>query len=76
MSPDLHPPLTGRLPVPSTDICTAPPNRQEKIWLVLWEAGIVIQIPIGVLFLYPSALIMHFNIKREGQSVFWSHVYA
>ena len=40
---------------------------------MLWEAGIVIQIPIGVLFLYPSALIMHFNIKREGQLVSGSY---
>ncbi|THH28035.1 hypothetical protein EUX98_g6147 [Antrodiella citrinella] len=39
-----------------------PVNNQERIWLVLWEAGIVIQVPIGVLIVYPSALIMHFNI--------------
>ncbi|KAI0072403.1 hypothetical protein K474DRAFT_1678701, partial [Panus rudis PR-1116 ss-1] len=40
------------------------PSRHEKehVWLVLWEAGIVIEIPVGVFLFYPSALFLHFNI--------------
>ncbi|KAI0080985.1 hypothetical protein K474DRAFT_1704272 [Panus rudis PR-1116 ss-1] len=43
------------------------PNRGERehIWLVLWEAGIVIEIPVGVFILYPSALFLHFNIDKR-----------
>ncbi|KAI1783757.1 hypothetical protein LXA43DRAFT_1102131 [Ganoderma leucocontextum] len=36
---------------------------EEKAWLVLWEAGVIIQLPIGVVFYYPSALFIHFNIN-------------
>ncbi|THH20863.1 hypothetical protein EUX98_g8503 [Antrodiella citrinella] len=43
----------------------APPGNKEKVWLVLWEAGVVIQVPMGVLLIYPSALILHFNVKIE-----------
>ncbi|PIL25541.1 hypothetical protein GSI_12379 [Ganoderma sinense ZZ0214-1] len=35
----------------------------EMAWLVLWEARLIIQLPIGVLFFYPSALFIHFNIN-------------
>ncbi|KAI0076225.1 hypothetical protein K474DRAFT_1708400 [Panus rudis PR-1116 ss-1] len=40
------------------------PNRHERehVWLVLWEAGIVIEIPVGVFLFYPSALFLHFNV--------------
>ncbi|KAL1738552.1 hypothetical protein HDZ31DRAFT_69876 [Schizophyllum fasciatum] len=37
-------------------------NHREKCWLVMWEAGIIIQIPPGVIVAYPSALFYHFNI--------------
>lgn len=46
---------------------TAPLDPVEKVWLVLWEAGLVIQIPLGVLFVYPSALLLHFNVRIEGR---------
>lgn len=29
----------------------------------------VIQVPIGVLVVYPSALLVHFNVRIEGQSI-------
>ena len=54
---------------------TVPKDRCEKVWLVLWEAGIIIQIPIGVLFIYPSALIMHFNVRLEGWFRFYCHLF-
>ncbi|THH26444.1 hypothetical protein EUX98_g7744 [Antrodiella citrinella] len=43
----------------------SPPGNKEKVWLVFWEAGIVIQVPIGVMLTYPSALMVHFNVKIE-----------
>lgn len=39
-----------------------PKDNKEKIWLVLWEAGVVVEIPTGVAIIYPSALILHFNV--------------
>ena len=38
-------------------------NSKEKAWLVLWEAGLIIEVPAGVLIFYPSALFTHFNIN-------------
>ncbi|KAM5541924.1 hypothetical protein V8D89_004234 [Ganoderma adspersum] len=35
----------------------------EKALLVIWEARLIIQLPIGVVFLYPSALFIHFNLN-------------
>lgn len=43
----------------------------EKAWLVLWEARLIIQLPIGVLFLYPSALFIHFNLNISGDYLFF-----
>ncbi|KAI0083089.1 hypothetical protein BDY19DRAFT_998859 [Irpex rosettiformis] len=37
-------------------------NSDEKIWLVFWEAGIIMEIPAGTLVFYPSALLLHFNV--------------
>ncbi|KAJ3925918.1 MAG: hypothetical protein NXY57DRAFT_1043707, partial [Lentinula lateritia] len=37
-------------------------NHHEKCWLVIWEAGIAIEIPPGVFVFYPSSLFLHFNI--------------
>jgi hypothetical protein len=34
----------------------------HKFWLVLWEAGVGMELPAGVWFIYPSALFTHFNI--------------
>jgi hypothetical protein len=38
-----------------------------KSWLVLWEAGLVIELPPWVIFIYPSALFLHFNIDVGGE---------
>ncbi|KAI0079205.1 hypothetical protein K474DRAFT_1705868 [Panus rudis PR-1116 ss-1] len=38
---------------------------KERVWLVLWEAGLVIEVPPGVVILYPSALFLHFNVDCE-----------
>ncbi|KAM5539835.1 hypothetical protein V8D89_006648, partial [Ganoderma adspersum] len=35
----------------------------EKALLVIWEARLIIQLPIGVVFLYPSTLFIHFNLN-------------
>ncbi|KAF9506037.1 hypothetical protein BS47DRAFT_1399871 [Hydnum rufescens UP504] len=37
----------------------------ETAWLVNFEAGIIIQLPTGIFLLYPSALIMHFNVNKN-----------
>ncbi|TFY82050.1 hypothetical protein EWM64_g1963 [Hericium alpestre] len=37
-------------------------NHTKKSWLVLWEAGIIIELPPWVLLVYPSSLFFHFNI--------------
>ncbi len=42
-------------------------NSRDKAWLALWEAGIVIELPIGVLFYYVSALFIHFNIDLASE---------
>ncbi|KAL1682149.1 hypothetical protein EV122DRAFT_204179, partial [Schizophyllum commune] len=41
----------------------------ERCWLVMWEAGLIIQIPPGVFIAYPSALFYHFNIDLAGSTV-------
>ncbi|KAJ7153714.1 hypothetical protein C8R46DRAFT_1042095 [Mycena filopes] len=40
-------------------------------WLVIWEAGVAIQLPPWVLALYPSALFYHFNIDIDDTNVSW-----
>lgn len=42
-------------------------DDDELCWLVIWEAGIIIQLPAGVLFGYPSAIFYHFNINLCGE---------
>ncbi|KAJ3860187.1 hypothetical protein EV359DRAFT_49625, partial [Lentinula novae-zelandiae] len=37
-------------------------DHQEKCWLVIWEAGIALELPPGVFLFYPSSLFLHFNI--------------
>ncbi|KAF9044589.1 hypothetical protein BDZ89DRAFT_1059069 [Hymenopellis radicata] len=37
-------------------------NHREKAWLVIWEAGICLELPPGVFLLYPSSLFYHFNV--------------
>ena len=43
-------------------------NHTMRSWLVIWEAGVVIELPPWVLLLYPSSLLYHFNIDVNGQS--------
>lgn len=43
-------------------------NHHEKCWLVIWEAGIAIEIPPGVFVFYPSSLFLHFNIDLSCKS--------
>ena len=59
-------PVFSYVSIDFATLLTAPEDRREKVWLVIWEAGLIVQIPISILFLYPSALIMHFNIRVEG----------
>ncbi|KAF8992458.1 hypothetical protein BDZ89DRAFT_1151085 [Hymenopellis radicata] len=40
-------------------------NHQEKAWLVIWEAGICVELPPGVFLLYPSSLFFHFNVDLK-----------
>ncbi|KAF9512964.1 hypothetical protein BS47DRAFT_1393708 [Hydnum rufescens UP504] len=42
----------------------------ETTWLVNFEASIIIQLPTGVFLLYPSALIMHFNVNKNSTSIY------
>ncbi|KAJ7453566.1 hypothetical protein B0H11DRAFT_2245200 [Mycena galericulata] len=37
-------------------------NHKQRTWLVVWEAGVTVELPPWVLALYPSALFYHFNI--------------
>ncbi|KAG1726937.1 hypothetical protein EDB19DRAFT_1914433 [Suillus lakei] len=37
-------------------------NSKERSWLVIWEAGLVIEMPAGVFVMYPSSLFFHFNV--------------
>ncbi|KAI0691741.1 hypothetical protein C8Q76DRAFT_698506 [Earliella scabrosa] len=43
--------------------------HKEKAWLVLWEAGLVIELRPGCLLFYPSSLFTHFNVNIEDCSV-------
>jgi hypothetical protein len=43
-------------------------NHTLRSWLVIWEAGVVIELPPWVLLLYPSSLLYHFNIDIHGRS--------
>ncbi|KAK1217050.1 hypothetical protein PQX77_020324 [Marasmius sp. AFHP31] len=37
-------------------------NHREKCWIVIWEAGIALELPMGIFVLYPSSLFLHFNV--------------
>lgn len=41
-------------------------NSKERTWLVIWELGVVIELPAGVFALFPSSLLHHFNIDVHG----------
>ncbi|KAF9016483.1 hypothetical protein BDZ89DRAFT_1141424 [Hymenopellis radicata] len=40
-------------------------NHREMVWLVIWEAGICVELPPGVFLLYPSSLFFHFNVDLK-----------
>ena len=42
-------------------------NHTVHSWLVIWEAGVIIQLPPWVVFIYPSSLFYHFNIDINGE---------
>lgn len=42
-------------------------NSRFRSWLVIWEAGVIIQLPPWVIFVYPSSLFYHFNIDIHGE---------
>ncbi|KAI4521716.1 hypothetical protein K525DRAFT_269594 [Schizophyllum commune Loenen D] len=37
-------------------------NHRERCWLVIWEAGLIIELPPGVMLAYPSSLFFHWNV--------------
>ncbi|PPQ85664.1 hypothetical protein CVT24_012812 [Panaeolus cyanescens] len=37
-------------------------DHKTKTWLVLWEAGVIIELPPWVAAIYPSSLFIHFNV--------------
>ncbi|KAJ7844342.1 hypothetical protein B0H13DRAFT_2676202 [Mycena leptocephala] len=37
-------------------------NHSQRTWLVIWEAGVVLELPPWTIAIYPSALFYHFNI--------------
>lgn len=41
-------------------------DSKRKTWLVLWEAGVVLELPPWVFIAYPSSLLYHFNIDIDG----------
>jgi hypothetical protein len=42
-------------------------NHKARSWLVVWEAGVIVELPPWVLVLYPSSLFLHFNIDIHGK---------
>lgn len=43
--------------------CAGWVGEDEWSWIVLWELGIILQCPRGAFALYPSALLLHFNVR-------------
>ncbi|KAF9031896.1 hypothetical protein BJ165DRAFT_1571761 [Panaeolus papilionaceus] len=46
----------------------------SKTWLVLWEAGVIIELPPWVAAIYPSSLLYHFNVDVSGKESGQYHV--
>ena len=42
-------------------------NHTQRTWLVIWEAGVVVELPPWVIAIYPSSLFYHFNIDVHGR---------
>ncbi|KAA1473963.1 hypothetical protein DENSPDRAFT_780695 [Dentipellis sp. KUC8613] len=47
-------------------------NHTQRSWLVIWEAGVIIELPPWVLLIYPSSLFFHFNVDISGVFLFSS----
>ena len=41
-------------------------KSNERVWLVIWELGVVVELPAGVFALFPSSLLYHFNVDIHG----------
>ncbi|KAK4702036.1 hypothetical protein P7C70_g4190, partial [Phenoliferia sp. Uapishka_3] len=50
---------------PAGGVCVVIPygifDSTRKHWLVLWDLGIIIEVPAGVALAFPSALVLHWN---------------
>ncbi|KAI0055054.1 hypothetical protein BV25DRAFT_1816172, partial [Artomyces pyxidatus] len=44
-------------------------DHTRRSWLVIWEAGIILELPPWVLVIYPSSLFFHFNIDITGKYI-------
>jgi hypothetical protein len=42
-------------------------NHTQRSWIVIWELGVVVELPPWVLLAYPSSLLYHFNIDINGK---------
>ncbi|KAJ7120520.1 hypothetical protein C8R43DRAFT_1136896 [Mycena crocata] len=47
-------------------------NHKVRGWIVLWEAGIAIELPPWTLTGYPSSLFFHFNIDMHKLQCVWT----
>lgn len=50
------------------DPIAKPFNHKKRLWLVLWEAGVAIELPPWVMLAYPSSLLHHFNVDFMGKT--------
>ncbi|TRM68001.1 hypothetical protein BD626DRAFT_564875 [Schizophyllum amplum] len=50
---------------PETQALTGVFNHRERCWLVIWEAGVIIELPPGVFLAYPSSLFYHWNVDLK-----------
>ena len=49
-------------------------NHGERAWLVIWELGLIFQLPPGVWIFYPSAIFYHFNVDKWGMHCLIIHL--
>lgn len=50
------------------NLTAKPFNHKKRSWLVLWEAGVAIELPPWVMLAYPSSLLHHFNVDFMGKA--------
>jgi hypothetical protein len=53
--------------LPLTPEAGKPFDHKRKTWLVLWEAGVIIELPPWVAAIYPSSLLYHFHVDISGE---------